>query len=98
MDNNLVALYQRIAELGKKYQAEKIVLFGSRARGDHRERSDIDLAIFGMSPYSQALFWMDLEEIPTLLKFDVTYVVPDMDKNFLKNIECEGITIYEKDH
>ena len=37
-------LYSLIAALGEKYNAEKILLFGSRARGDNHERSDIDLA------------------------------------------------------
>lgn len=38
-------LYKAIAALGEKFNAEKIVLFGSRARGDNHERSDIDLAV-----------------------------------------------------
>lgn len=35
-------LYSLIASLGEKYNAEKILLFGSRARGDNHERSDIE--------------------------------------------------------
>ena len=36
-------LYQRIALLGEKYHADKIVLFGSRARGDFKRTSDTDI-------------------------------------------------------
>lgn len=34
---------QEILQLAKKNKVEKVVLFGSRARGDYKERSDIDL-------------------------------------------------------
>lgn len=32
-----------IEDLAKKYQIKKVILFGSRARGDYRQTSDIDL-------------------------------------------------------
>lgn len=52
---------------------EKVLLFGSRARGDHQERADIDLAI--VCPTISENEWIYLreaiEEIPTLLEFDV---------------------------
>ena len=31
----------------QKYSFEKLVLFGSRARGTNTERSDIDIAVYG---------------------------------------------------
>ena len=31
---------QEIIALAKKYQVEKVILFGSRARGDFKERSE----------------------------------------------------------
>ena len=34
-----------IIELAKKFNIYKVILFGSRARGDFREKSDIDLAV-----------------------------------------------------
>ena len=37
-------LYRQLAALGRKFGAARIVLFGSRARGDNREHSDIDIA------------------------------------------------------
>lgn len=37
----------KIITLAKKYHVEKVILFGSRARGDNRPNSDIDLALSG---------------------------------------------------
>lgn len=38
-------IYHQLANLAKRHGAKRLVLFGSRARGDYHERSDIDLAI-----------------------------------------------------
>ena len=37
---------EEIVELAKIYNLNKVILFGSRARGDHKLRSDIDLAVY----------------------------------------------------
>lgn len=89
-------LYALIAALGEKYQADRITLFGSRARGDHKERSDIDLAIYGIPEDNQARFWSDVDDLPTLLQFDLVHVTEDTDAELVKNIEKDGVTIYEK--
>ncbi len=89
-------LYNQIAELGKKYNANKIVLYGSRARGDNRERSDIDIAVFGISDNKQIYFTEELEHLPTLLKFDVVFVTEKTNKNLLINIQKDGIIIMNK--
>lgn len=39
-------LIDEIRTLGCRYDLEKIMLYGSRAHGDSRPRSDIDLAVF----------------------------------------------------
>mgnify|MGYP000864876135 FL=1 len=36
-----------IVQLAHKYGLSRVVLFGSRARGDNWERSDVDLAVAG---------------------------------------------------
>lgn len=89
-------LYEQIAQLGKKHGALKILLFGSRARGDHRERSDIDLAVFGMPRENQSAFWSDMEDLPTLLDFDLVFIQPDTSEALLKNIEKDGINLMSK--
>ncbi|MGH6877334.1 MAG: nucleotidyltransferase domain-containing protein, partial [Rhizomicrobium sp.] len=54
-------------------EVERIVLFGSRARGDARPRADIDLAI--ACPGADAKRWSDIVEAadaaPTLLQIDL---------------------------
>lgn len=36
---------EEIRTFARKYNIDKVILFGSRARGDYRRTSDIDLAI-----------------------------------------------------
>ncbi len=38
---------EEIRDFARKYNVKKVILFGSRARGDFREKSDIDLAVQG---------------------------------------------------
>ena len=38
----------RVAELCRQYDAQKVILYGSRAKGTALERSDIDIAVSGV--------------------------------------------------
>lgn len=87
-------IYHQLANLAKRHGAKRLVLFGSRARGDYHERSDIDLAIYGMPESSRGAFWLDVEELPTLLKLDIVHISPGMDPCFLSNVERDGVTLY----
>ncbi len=89
-------LYRRIAQLAKTHGAGKAVLFGSRARGDNRERSDIDLAIYGMPEREQGAFRLELEELPTLLQFDVVFMTERTSSALVQNIEKDGISLMSK--
>ena len=40
-------LLSEIVAIAKSHKIEKLLLFGSRARGDNNEHSDIDLAVAG---------------------------------------------------
>ena len=81
-------------QLGARYGATKIVLFGSRARGDNHPRSDIDLAIYGMPERQQASFFE--EELQTLLKFDLVHITQHTSPALLQNIQKDGVTLYEQ--
>lgn len=87
-------LYSQLATLAQRHGAQKLVLFGSRARGDNRHNSDIDLAVYGMPKESQSAFYWDAEDLPTLLKLDIVHIVPGMNPAFIQNIEKDGVVLY----
>lgn len=95
---NMEELYNQLATLARRYGAKRLVLFGSRARGDNRPNSDIDLAVYGMPEDNRAEFWMHCEELPTLLKFDIVHIQDGMEPVFLANIERDGIELMDKLH
>ena len=83
-----------IIELAKKYNLNKVILFGSRARGDFQRASDIDLAVSGGNI---PMFALDVEEeTSTLLQFDVIDLDKDVQDNLLKSIREEGMVLYKK--
>lgn len=40
-------LLQELTRLGRQFNLDRIILFGSRARGTGTERSDVDIAVTG---------------------------------------------------
>ena len=59
----------QIIDLANRHHIKTVILFGSRARGDFRRTSDIDLAVQGGNV---CRFRLDVEEeTHTLLTFDV---------------------------
>lgn len=85
---------REICEIAKKYKVEKVILFGSRARGDFHRASDINLAVKGGD---FANFSLDVdEETSTLLMFDFVDLNQSIQQELRENIEREGKIIYEK--
>ena len=91
-----------ILELARRLAAhpavERVWLFGSRARGDNFERSDIDLAI--EAPAMDRYDWLKLsldfeEEAPTLLCVDVVRV-EEVPGHLRERILEEGLIIHER--
>lgn len=89
-------LQNRIIELAKRYHVQRLVLFGSRARGDFHSSSDIDLAVYGLDPKEQFSFSSALDELPTLLKFDMVPVRANTDKALLNEISKDGVIWMER--
>lgn len=84
--------------LARHPAVERVWLFGSRARGDHLERSDIDLAI--EAPAMAELDWLRIkldfeDEAPTLLLIDLVRL-DDAPKDLREQILEEGRIIYER--
>ena len=77
-------------------EPSRIIIFGSRARGDYKKTSDIDIAIDCKDDVGFPSEILD-EDIPTLLKFNVVQF-RKVNKELRKEIIKEGIVIYEKGH
>ena len=86
---------QEILQFARDAGVERLVLFGSRARGTHSERSDIDLAVYG-GDFDMFYFRVQ-EETESLLEFDLIDMHRKVSPSLLEDIEREGIEIYEKD-
>lgn len=89
-------LIEDIQTIGRNYAVKQIVLFGSRARGDHKPVSDIDLAIFLSESNCIGQLASDLEDLNTLLKIDAIFINDNLDPKLLENIQKEGVLLYER--
>lgn len=85
---------EQITEFARSNQIEKVVLFGSRARGDYKRTSDIDLATVGGK---HSGFAADVDDLTsTLLRFDFVDLDGVVQDDLRRAIDEEGIVIYEK--
>ena len=71
-----------------------VTLFGSRARGEQRPKSDIDLAMPGGD---QVRFALDVEgKCPTLLSFDFVDLDGSVQQELRETVAREGWLSYEE--
>ncbi|NLL17397.1 MAG: nucleotidyltransferase domain-containing protein [Clostridia bacterium] len=90
-------LIQAICELGQKYEARKIVLFGSRAKGSHRPNSDIDLAVYSIPGVTkEGSLAGELDDLDTLLKIDVVFITEKTDRKLQDAVQKEGVVLYDR--
>lgn len=88
------AVLTQIASAGRRFAA-RVVLFGSRARGDHRPLSDMDIAFYGTDTGYLA-FAEALEQLPTLLEFDCVHITDHTSPELIHNIQKEGIPLMSR--
>ena len=86
--------FQDITVFAKKHDVEQVVLFGSRARGTHTERSDVDIAVRGGD--FDGFYWDIKENVDSLLMFDVVNLDEYISPELAEELSKEGVVIYEK--
>ncbi len=87
-------VYKDIIRFADADKILKIILFGSRAKGTHTERSDIDIAVSGGD--FDAFYYDIKEKIHSLLTFDVIDLDKNVSEELKKEIDRDGVIIYEK--
>ena len=84
--------YKKIKEVIDKYSDYEFIVFGSRARGDYKNGSDLDLAVQGnISEKEQfeILNSFDLLDIPYMI--DIVFMCKLEKEGLIETIKRDGI-------
>ena len=79
---------EEVADLCRQFQAKKVILYGSRAKGTARERSDIDIAVSGVDNFE--LLVEKVEELPTLYSVNMVNMDTCRNQLLLEDIRLYG--------
>ncbi|WP_084574098.1 nucleotidyltransferase domain-containing protein [Sporomusa malonica] len=95
-DADLVYIISRLEDFP---EIKKAVVFGSRAKGNYKAGSDIDIAIFGedisFSTIARLHYQLE-EEGPLPYFFDIVDYTHSTHKELQNHIESVGKTIFER--
>lgn len=85
-----------VKPLADKYRVKEIYLFGSYARGEADENSDLDFLVFGGEMFRRTMIFALAEELREVLNknvdvFEITEVNPD--SNFYQTIMKEKVLV-----
>ena len=89
-------LIEEMRALSEVFQAQRLCLFGSRARGDFRPDSDYDFALWGVPAKLQPQLLNAVDELPSLHKVDVVFVDENTSPALMANIEKDGVVLMDK--
>jgi predicted nucleotidyltransferase len=91
---------QAINKVFSRYpQVEKAVLYGSRAKGNYKNGSDIDLTLHGGEDLTLNVLFRIMDEIDDLLlpyTFDLSIFRHISDPDVIEHIQRVGVTFYMK--
>lgn len=89
-----------IEAISKFSEIEKAVIFGSRAKGNYKSGSDIDIAIYGEHINFNVLSILHAnleEESPMPYLFDIVDYTHSENEDIKEHIDRVGVIIYIKD-
>lgn len=88
--------FEKILELFKSHpEIEKVTLFGSRAKGNFKESSDIDLALFGKNLNNTILndIKLEYENLYLPWKLDLVHYDSIENKELQQHIDRVGLVV-----
>ena len=95
--NKMYGLRQEIIEKIKNIATRnnvKIIIFGSRARGNYKPTSDIDLAVIENITEEQKYKIIDeIDQIDSEYKIDLVFAQNIKNRKFFNEIKKEGIVL-----
>lgn len=97
MNYELQEIKDIVIPIAKTYGVSKVGVFGSYARGEANENSDVDIYIEKGKLRSLIQYFSFVNDLEHSLGCHVDVVTTNaIDKEFVENIMREGITIYEE--
>lgn len=95
------AAIQKICATLRRYpQIEQAILYGSRAKGNYKNGSDIDLTLRGSPGVTLHLLYEILDDLDDLLlpyTIDLSIFDHIDDPDVIEHIQRVGVTLYEKE-
>lgn len=84
--------------LANHQEIEKAIVYGSRAKGNYKTTSDIDLTLFGKKLNSKIISNLDCQIDDLLLPytFDISIMTQISNPDLIEHIKRVGKVIYEK--
>lgn len=95
-DSTIALIHGVIASYG---QVDKAILYGSRAKGNYKAGSDIDLILVGGHDLNMVVLYRIMDDIDDLLlpyTFDISLLHSISDRDVLDHIKSFGKVFYEK--
>lgn len=93
-------IIEDIKNILKKYpEVEKAVIFGSRARGNYRKGSDIDITLFGdkLTNSINTKIFYEIDNLYLIYNIDlINFNTLSEEDKLRQNILDEGVEIYAK--
>lgn len=85
--------------LSECLKIEKVLLYGSRAKGNYKNGSDIDLTLVGKDINLEDLIklHLELDELYLPYKFDLSVFNKLENEDLIEHINRVGILIYERE-
>lgn len=88
-------IYIKLKEIVNKYNNYKFKIFGSRAWGDYKNNSDIDIAIEGNIDRKEKFNILDdFDKLDIPYTMDIVFIQDINKKEFLESIIKEGVNIW----
>lgn len=92
-------IHRICAVLARYPQVERAMLYGSRAKGNYKRGSDIDLTLVGGSDLTLNTLYKIMRELDDLLLpyiIDLSILKDISDPDVIAHIQRVGVTFYEK--
>ena len=97
MSYTINEIKEKTVPIAKEFGIKSMSLFGSYARGDANDKSDVDIFIDKGKMRSLISYYMFVQELEKVLNCHVDVVTTGIeDKEFLQQIMIDGVLIYEE--